>query len=236
MVLGSIDDDDHDVDDVVVAIDGPAGSGKSTVARAVAARARLRHLDTGATYRALTLALLRQGVPPDDPDAVAAAAKTVDLSLELAPGRTGPVRVLLDGTVTGRELRSAAVNQAVSPVSAVPAVREQLVALQRAVIGLGGVVAEGRDVGTVVWPQAEVKIFLTADAAERARRRRRGHGAAGESAEAVARRDHIDSGRAASPTRAAPDALVIDSTDRDADDVVAQIVGLVEAARAGRPR
>jgi CMP/dCMP kinase len=147
-----------------------------------------------ATYRALTLALLRQGVPPDDPEAVAAAAK-----------------------------------------SAVPAVREQLVALQRAVIGLGGVVAEGRDIGTVVWPQAEVKVFLTADAAERARRRG-GPGTAGESAEAVARRDRLDSGRAASPTRAAPDALVIDSTNRAADDVVDQIVGLVEAARAGRSR
>ncbi len=235
MVLGSLDDDHDDVDDVVVAIDGPAGSGKSTVARAVAARARLRHLDTGATYRALTLALLRQGVPPDDPDAVAAAAKSVDLSLELAPGSTGSVRVLLDGAVMGEELRTAAVNRAVSPVSAVPAVREQLVALQRAVIGLGGVVAEGRDVGTVVWPRAEVKIFLTADAAERARRRGAG-GSNGESAEAVARRDRLDSGRATAPTRAAPDALVIDSTNRPADEVVAQIVALVAAARAGRPR
>jgi cytidylate kinase len=237
MVLGSLDDDhDGDVDDVVVAIDGPAGSGKSTVARAVAAHARLRHLDTGATYRALTLALLRQGVAIDDPDAVAAAAKSVDLSLELAPGRTGSVRVLLDGVVLGEELRSAAVNRAVSPVSAVPAVREQLVALQRAVIGLGGVVAEGRDVGTVVWPQAEVKVFLTADAAERARRRRGGGGTDGESAAALERRDRIDAGRATAPTRAAPDALVIDSTNRAPDDVVAQVVALVAAARAGRPR
>jgi cytidylate kinase len=236
MVLGSLDDDhDGDVDDVVVAIDGPAGAGKSTVARAVAARARLRHLDTGATYRALTLALLRQGVPTGDPEAVAAAAKGVDLSLELAPGRTGPVRVLLDGAVLGEELRGAAVNRAVSPVSAVPAVREQLVALQRAVIGLGGVVAEGRDIGTVVWPQAEVKIFLTADAAERARRRG-APGASVETAEAVARRDRIDAGRATAPTRAAPDALVIDSTNRAPDDVVAQVVVLVAAARAGRPR
>jgi CMP/dCMP kinase len=234
-MLGSLGDDPYDdMDDVVVAIDGPAGSGKSTVARAVADRAQLRHLDTGATYRALTLALLRQGVPPTDPDAVAAAAKSVDLTLELAPGRTGSVRVLLDGAVLGEELRTPEVNAAVSPVSAVPAVREQLVELQRAVIGLGGVVAEGRDVGTVVWPQAEVKVFLTADAAERARRR--GGPAGGESAEAVARRDRLDSGRATSPTRAAPDATVIDSTSRDADDVVAEIVALVGAARAGRSR
>jgi cytidylate kinase len=235
-MLGSLGDDpDDDMDDVVVAIDGPAGSGKSTVAREVADRAQLRHLDTGATYRALTLALLRQGISPTDQDAVAAAAKSVDLALELAPGRTGSVRVLLDGAVMGEELRTPEVNAAVSPVSAVPAVREQLVELQRAVIGLGGVVAEGRDVGTVVWPQAEVKVFLTAAAAERARRRG-GPAAGGESAEAVARRDRLDSGRATSPTRAAPDAAVIDSTNRDAGDVVAEIVGLVEAARAGRPR
>jgi cytidylate kinase len=235
-MLGSLGDDPYDdMDDVVVAIDGPAGSGKSTVARAVADRVQLRHLDTGATYRALTLALLRQGVSPTDPDAVAAAAKSVDLSLELAPGRTGSVRVLLDGAVMGEQLRTPEVNAAVSPVSAVPAVREQLVDLQRAVIGLGGVVAEGRDVGTVVWPQAEVKVFLTADAAERARRRH-APAAGGETAEAVARRDRLDSGRATSPTRAAPDAVVIDSTNRDAGDVVAEIVGLVEAARAGRSR
>jgi cytidylate kinase len=218
-------------DDVVVAIDGPAGSGKSTVARAVAQRADLRHLDTGAVYRALTLALLRAHVPPDDADAVALAAKTADLALELAPGRSGTVRVLLDGSAMGEELRSPEVNAAVSAVSAVPAVREQLVALQRAVISLGGIVAEGRDVGTVVWPQAEVKVFLTADAAERARRR-----AADEPAEALARRDRLDSGRAASPTRAAEDALLLDSTGREVDDVVEQIVGLIDAARTGRGR
>jgi CMP/dCMP kinase len=218
-------------DDVVVAIDGPAGSGKSTVARAVAQRADLRHLDTGAVYRALTLALLRAHVPPDDADAVALAAKTADLALELAPGRSGTVRVLLDGSAMGEELRSPEVNAAVSAVSAVPAVREQLVALQRAVISLGGIVAEGRDVGTVVWPQAEVKVFLTADAAERARRR-----AADEPAEALARRDRLDSGRAASPTRAAEDALLLDSTGREVDDVVEQIVGLIDVARTGRGR
>jgi CMP/dCMP kinase len=227
MIMDELDEGQHTHDDVVVAIDGPAGSGKSTVARAVAQRAGLRHLDTGAIYRALTLALLRQGVPTDDADAVAVAAKTADLALELAPGRSGPVRVLLDGTAMGEELRSAEVSRAVSAVSAVPAVREQLIALQRAVISLGGIVAEGRDIGAVVWPQAQVKVFLIAEAAERARRR-----AAGETAEALALRDRLDSGRAASPTRAAPDALVIDSTDREVADVVEQIVALVAAARA----
>jgi CMP/dCMP kinase len=220
---------------VVVAIDGPAGSGKSTVARLVAERGHLRHLDTGATYRALTLALLRRGVALDDPQAIADAAKSVDLALELGPGRTGPVRVLLDGTDPSAELRSPAVNRAVSVVAAVPQVREQLAALQRAVISVGGVVAEGRDIGTVVWPRAEVKVFLTADATERARRRA-GPDGAGESADALARRDRLDSGRAVAPTRASPDAVVIDSTGRPPAAIVDQILALVQAAQAGTAR
>jgi CMP/dCMP kinase len=222
--------------DVVVAIDGPAGSGKSTVARRVAELAGLRYLDTGATYRALTLALLRRGVPPEDPRAVADAAKSVDLTLELAPGDTGAARVLLDGVSVGPELRSPQVNAAVSAVAAVPAVRELLVARQRSLAGLGGIVVEGRDIGTVVWPGADVKVFLTASDSERARRRGSDRGGGGESAEALARRDRLDSGRAASPTRAADDALVIDSTDRTVDQVVEEILRLVEAARARRPR
>jgi cytidylate kinase len=222
--------------DVVVAIDGPAGSGKSTVARRVAELAGLRHLDTGATYRALTLALLRRGVPPGDPRAVADAAKTVDLTLELAPGRPGAARVRLEGVPVGPELRSPEVNDAVSAVSAVPAVRELLVALQRSLVGLGGIVVEGRDIGTVVWPGADVKVFLTASDDERARRRTADLGGGGESASSIARRDRLDSGRATSPTRAAEDALVIDSTDRTVEQVVDEIVKLVEAARARRPR
>jgi cytidylate kinase len=224
------------VEDLVVAIDGPAGSGKSTVARRVAERAGLRHLDTGATYRALTLALLRRGVPVDDPQAVADAAKAVDLSLELGPGRTGTARVLLDGVPPGAELRSPEVNAAVSAVSAVPAVREQLVALQRSLVGLGGMVVEGRDVGTVVWPAAEVKVFLTASDTERARRRGGDRDGGGESAEALARRDRLDTGRATSPTRPAEDALVVDSTDRSVDQVVDQVLTMVEAARARHRR
>jgi len=222
--------------DVIVAIDGPAGSGKSTVARRVAELAGLRYLDTGATYRALTLALLRRGVPPEDPRAVADAAKAVDLTLELAPGDAGVARVLLDGVPAGPELRSPQVNAAVSAVAAVPAVRELLVALQRSLAGLGGIVVEGRDIGTVVWPGADVKVFLTASDSERARRRTRDHGGGGESPEALARRDRLDSGRTASPTRAAEDAVVIDSTDRTVDEVVDEILRLVEAARARRPR
>jgi cytidylate kinase len=220
--------------DLVVAIDGPAGSGKSTVARRVAELAGLRYLDTGATYRALTLALLRRGVPLDDPEAVADAAKTVDLTLELAPGRGGVARVLLDGVEPGLQLRAPEVNAAVSVVAAIPAVRELLVALQRSLVGVGGIVVEGRDIGTVVWPDAEVKVFLTASAPERARRRTGDRGGGGESPEALARRDRLDSGRAAAPTRAAEDALVLDSTERTIDEVVGEIVRLVETARAGR--
>jgi CMP/dCMP kinase len=222
--------------DVVVAIDGPAGSGKSTVARRVAERAGLRHLDTGATYRALTLALLRRGVRVEDPEAVADAAKSVDLTLELPPGRAGVARVLLDGAEPGPALRSPEVNATVSAVAAVPAVRELLVGLQRSLVGVGGIVVEGRDIGTVVWPDADVKVFLTASEHERARRRGRDRNGGGETAETLARRDALDGGRAASPTRAAADALVIDSTTRSADQVVDQLLELIEAARATRPR
>jgi cytidylate kinase len=222
--------------DVVVAIDGPAGSGKSTVARRVAELVGLRYLDTGATYRALTLALLRRGVPVDDPEAVADAAKAVDLTLELGPGPTAAARVRLDGAVPGPELRSPAVNAAVSAVAAVPAVREQLVALQRSLIGLGGIVAEGRDVGTVVWPGADVKVFLTASEDERVRRRTGDRNGGGESADALSRRDRLDSSRAVAPTRPADDAVVLDSTGRPVDEVVEQVAGLVAAARAARTR
>ena len=222
--------------DVVVAIDGPAGSGKSTVARRVAEQAGLRYLDTGATYRALTLALLRRGVPVDDAEAVADAAKAVDLTLELPPGPAGAARVLLDGVAPGAALRSPEVNAMVSVVSAVPAVRELLVGLQRSLVGVGGIVVEGRDIGTVVWPDADVKVFLTASEHERARRRSGDTEGGGETAETLARRDALDSGRVASPTRAAHDALIVDSTTRTIDQVVDQLLELIEAARTTRPR
>jgi cytidylate kinase len=216
--------------DVVVAIDGPAGAGKSTVALGVASRAGLRYLDTGSTYRALTLALLRQGVALDDPAAVAGAAAGVKLDLQPAPDHPGVLRVWLDGEMLLGELRSREVNAGVSPVSAVPAVREQMVALQREVMAEGGIVAEGRDVGSTVWPEAQVKVFLTASPDERARRRSADEGEAAGAA--LAERDRIDSTRTASPTRAAPDAVLLDSTGRPAGDVIDQVLRLVQAARA----
>ncbi len=138
----------------------------------------------------------------------------MDLTLELPPGRAGVARVLLDGVEPGPALRTPEVNASVSAVAAVPAVRELLVGLQRSLVGVGGIVVEGRDIGTVVWPDADVKVFLTASEHERARRRGGDTEGGGETAETLARRDAIDSGRAASPTRAAADALVIDSTTR----------------------
>ena len=184
--------------DVVVAIDGPAGSGKSTVARRVAERARLRYLDTGATYRALTL--LRGGGPVDDPEAVADAAKAVDLTLELPPGPAGAAR-----SAAGRDRPGPALRAPRSTPRCrrwrPSRVRELLVGLQRSLVGVGGIVVEGRDIGTVVWPDADVKVFLTASQDERARRRGGDASGGGETAETLAHRDAIDSGRAASPTR-----------------------------------
>ncbi len=207
----------------VVAIDGPAGSGKSTVARAVAAALGLEVLDTGAMYRAVTLAVLAAGADPADPEACAAAARSVRIDLG--------ARVVLDGRDVTEAIRGPEVTAAVSAVSAHPAVREVLVGHQRAwAEAHGGAVVEGRDIGTVVFPHAALKVFLTASDEERARRRARDEAAADRTADVaavqadLARRDRLDAGRAASPLVAAPDAVPVDSTDRTIDDVVRSIV------------
>ncbi len=199
---------------LVVAIDGPAGSGKSTVGRAVADRLGLQVLDTGSMYRAVTALALRAGVDPHDAEKVTLLAVEADLEVG--------ERVRSHGTDLTDELRSAEVNAAVSVVAAHPGVRAALVAAQRAWIAAhdGGVV-EGRDIGSVVAPDAQVKVFLTASASERARRR------VDEHADSLGRRDRLDEGRAASPLRAAAGAHEIDTTDRDVDDVVAQILALL---------
>ncbi len=196
---------------LVVAIDGPAGSGKSTVARAVAERLGLEVLDTGSMYRAVTSLALREGVDPRDADKVTILATAVDL-------RVG-VRVLADGVDLTKTLRSEAVNELVSVVASVPGVRRELVERQRAwVAEHGGGVVEGRDIGSVVFPNAAVKVFLTASDAERARRR------GDEAPESVARRDLLDGGREVSPLVAASDAHVLDTTDRAVGDVVEEIL------------
>ncbi len=195
----------------VVAIDGPAGSGKSTVARALAEALGWAFLDTGAMYRAVTVAALERGVDLTDGGAVAALAR--ELSITTRP------RVTLEGRDVEEAIRTPEVNVAVSQVAAIPAVREAMVERQRswAAAEPTGTVVEGRDITTVVFPEATVKVFLTASAEERARRRGE------EGAESLARRDAADEGRAASPLRQAPDALVIDTTGREIDDVVKEI-------------
>lgn len=198
----------------VVAIDGPVGSGKTTVARAVAERLGLPMLESGSMYRAVAASALAKGIvpgtaPPGDLVAIAAGA---DADADADVDAWSP-----------EALRTPEVNRAVSAVAAVPGVRTLLVERQREwVARRGGAVVEGRDIGTVVFPAAEVKVFLTASADERARRR-----GADESADNLARRDHLDSTRAASPLVAADDAVVIDTTGRSVEDIVDEIVALL---------
>jgi CMP/dCMP kinase len=206
----------------VVAIDGPAGSGKSTVARAVAARLGVAYLDTGAMYRSVAFAAIGHGVDPADGDALAKLASSLDIQLG--------DRVLVDGVDATAAIRGPAVTATVSAVSAHPAVRAEMVRRQRQwAADHGGGVAEGRDIGTVVFPDADVKVFLTASEEERARRRQRDDRAPDVTAVAaeLARRDALDSTRAASPLRPADDARVIDTTGRTVDEVVDQVLELL---------
>ena len=224
---------------LVVAIDGPAGTGKSSVSKGLARSLGARYVDTGAMYRIVTLAVLRAGIDPEDAAAVGALASDVELTVGHDPDEN---RSCLAGEDVSAEIRGDDVTRAVSAVSAVPAVRTRLVQLQRELAaGQGSVVVEGRDIGTVVLPNADVKIFLTASAQERARRRNDQNIAAGlgEDYEAVLadvkRRDHLDSTRAVSPLRAADDALVVDTSDMAEPQVVAHLLELVEQ-HAGAPR
>jgi CMP/dCMP kinase len=217
---------------VVVAIDGPSGSGKSTVAREVAAALGLPVLDTGAMYRAVAFAVLEAAMPLDDGPTGAAIARKAEITVE--GGRT-----MLDGRDVSDEIRGPTVTGAVSTVAAHPEVREILVARQREWVARhGGGVIEGRDIGTVVFPDATVKVYLVASDDERARRRQRDEVAARRSVAvddvkaALDRRDAIDSGRAVSPLRAADDAVEIDTTNVGVDAIVADIIDRVHAAEA----
>lgn len=213
----------------VVAIDGPSGSGKSTVARGVAAALGMHVLDTGAMYRSVALAVLTARVDARDAEVCGRIAEDSNIDLE-------DEIVRLDGRDVSAEIRGPEVTALVSTISAHPEVRRHLVARQRAwVEEHGGGVVEGRDIGTVVFPSAPVKVFLTASDEERARRRQRDEVAAARPMEvaavqeALARRDALDSGRAASPLRAADDALLVDTTGRTVADVVGEIVGRFRA-------
>ena len=216
---------------VVVAIDGPAGTGKSTVSRGLARELGARYLDTGSMYRIVTLALVRAGVDLNDPGAIAAAAD-VPLSIGYDPDVE---QAFLGDEDVSAQIRGDEVTRAVSAVSAVSEVRTRLVAIQRELAtGPGSVVVEGRDIGTVVLPDAPVKIFLTASAETRARRRNEQNIAAGlpddyETVLAdVRRRDHLDSSRAVSPLRAAEDAVIVDTSDMNQTEVIAALRDLVD--------
>lgn len=210
----------------VVALDGPSGTGKSTVARRLAARLGLRYLDTGAMYRAATLAVLRAGADPARPEQVIPVVTRVRITVDTDPDAE---HVELDGEPVEGDIRSAEVTAAVSEVSAIPEVRELLVAQQRHVIGTGRIVVEGRDIGSVVWPAARPKVYLTANAGTRAQRRADQLGD-GSSLQDVAagldRRDQFDSSRTASPLIKAADAVELDTTDLDADDVVERLLAM----------
>jgi cytidylate kinase len=218
---------------LVVAVDGPSGSGKSSTARGVADRLGLAYLDTGAMYRAMTWALLQAGTDLDDPGAIAVAAQDVRLDSGVDP--LNPT-IQADGVDVAEAIRSEDVTAAVSLVAAVPFVREQLVALQRATIADNGdrIVVEGRDIGSTVAPHADFKFFLIADPAARAARRAAEHGSEDAAATelALAKRDEIDSNRAASPLTKADDAVVVDSTFMTLEEVIDTIVGLVTTGQS----
>ncbi|MHC3004091.1 (d)CMP kinase [Gordonia sp. GN26] len=216
----------------VVAIDGPAGTGKSSVSKLLADKVGASYLDTGAMYRAVTLAVLDAGVALDDPAGIARVVDAVDI--ELIPNGDGSSTVLLDGRDVSGPIRTDHVTSAVSAVSAVPEVRTKLVALQRQNAQGRFVVVEGRDIGTVVFPAADVKIFLTATPEARADRRHKQNLSAGRDSDyaavldSVNRRDHLDSTRAVSPLRAADDAVVVDTSDKTLMEVLDELSSLVE--------
>ena len=214
---------------IVVAVDGTSGSGKSSTCRGVATRLGLRYLDTGAQFRAMTWWLLRTDVDVHDPAAVAARAG--EPGIESGTDPAAPT-IHVDGEDVAVAIRTDEVNAAVSPVSTVPEVRARLLTLQREIIGPGGIVVEGRDIGSVVWPEAEVKVFLTADPGARAARRAAEEGGSDLAAteQSLRDRDRIDSGRAAAPLVMPDGAVHVDTTAYTLEEVIDLLVGLARRA------
>jgi cytidylate kinase len=222
---------------LIVAIDGPSGSGKSSTSRGVAARLELRYLDTGAMFRAMTWWLLREGV--DVLDGAAVAARVAEPAIISGTDPLAPT-ITVDGTDVGSAIRGDDVTAAVSPVSAVPAVRARLLELQHAVIEdslveSAGIVVEGRDIGSVVAPDAAVKVYLTAEAQARAERRAAEQGGVDVAGtqESLLSRDRIDSGRATAPLVMADGAVHLDTTAYSLDEVIDHVVALVAAVEQG---
>jgi cytidylate kinase len=222
------------VSGIVIAIDGPVGSGKSTVARRVAELLGYAYLDTGAMYRAVALKAMRRGIPLDSKDRIAAVAAGAEITMPASRHGQGPA-VYLDGVDVTEAIRAPEVAQAASKVAALPEVRAVLVPLQRLLGQAGGVVMEGRDIGTVVFPGAALKIFLTASVDVRARRRLREFELSGRTLdpaamiEDVEERDRRDTQRQNSPLLRAPDAVVIDSSAMESEDVARTIAMLANA-------
>ena len=219
-----------------IAIDGPAGAGKSTVARMLARRLGFLYIDTGAMYRAVALKAQRTGMPLSEPDGIAALARAARIRFRAGTGG-GEQRVFLDGEDVTEAIRAPEVAAHSSAVSAIPGVRSALVALQQTLGAQGGVVMEGRDIGTVVFPNAEVKIFLTASPSERAERRHKDLVARGTAAtlEEVRRdqdeRDWRDATRSVAPLAPAQDAVIIESDGLTPEDVVEEILARIDARR-----
>ncbi|WP_431032643.1 (d)CMP kinase [Streptomyces sp. P6-2-1] len=226
------------MESVIVAIDGPSGTGKSSTSKAVAAKLGLSYLDTGAQYRAITWWMLRNGVDVADPAAIAAAAGKPEIVSGTDPAAP---TITVDGTDVAAPIRTQEVTSKVSAVSAVPEVRHVITELQRSIAraARGGIVVEGRDIGTTVLPDADLKIFLTASPEARAARRSgelKGKEASDLAAtrQALVARDAADSGRKTSPLAKADDAVEVDTTDLSLQQVVECVVTLVEEKRAGR--
>jgi len=218
---------------IVVAIDGPAGAGKSSTAREVARQLNFLYVDTGAMYRAVTLAVLRQAIELSDTDRITALAEQIEIAFE--PMEDG-LHTLLNGEDVSAAIRSAEVASAVSPVSAIPGVRTVLVEKQRGLGQRNNIVMEGRDIGTHVFPQARFKFFLRADIETRAQRRLQDYRRIGQEIpvsaiiEELKRRDQMDSTRAHSPLKQAEDAIVVDTTHLNFVEQVARIAGIVRQA------
>jgi cytidylate kinase len=236
---GTVNDAQPTPRSLVIAVDGTSGSGKSSTSRGVAARLGLRYLDTGAMYRAMTWWMLQHDVDVHDAAAVAAHAEEPVLVSGTDP--QAPT-ITLDGTDVSTEIRTDVVNANVSPVSAVPQVRARLLRLQReeitAALAGAGIVVEGRDIGSTVWPEAQLKLYMTADPSARAARRAEEEGGTDAAAvqASLEARDRIDSSRAASPLVAADGAVHLDTTPYTLEQVIDRVVALVEqvgtAARA----
>lgn len=223
---------------MIVAIDGPSGAGKSTVAKAVAKELGFSCLDTGAMYRAIAWRALQDGVALDDEPTLGEIARTYDIAFGHVEGDPVPRRVFIGDDEVTDAIRTAEIDRAVSPVSAAPAVREALLDQQRRIGNAGDYVVEGRDIGTVVFPDAAVKVFLTASDEERAHRRVRQNVDRGigsidydEVLADLRRRDEADSSRATAPLRPADDAVHIDSTSHYIEEVIDQICSLAREAR-----